>query len=95
MCIDLMDKIGALVENEFNDKNYMELIDKCREIVIEYKNNGGKQKDAYNTLIKLYKLYDGKNMEKEYNLIGDLLDIIVGYFGNKKMLIWEEYLKTK
>ncbi|MDR1243061.1 MAG: hypothetical protein LBM00_09835 [Deltaproteobacteria bacterium] len=94
MCIDLIDKIRALVEEGLNNENYIELIDKCREIIIEYKNNGGKQKDAYNTLIELHKLYDEKNMEKEYNLIGDVLDIIVGYVGNKKILIWEEYLKT-
>jgi hypothetical protein len=94
MCIDLIDKIRDLVEEGLNNENYIELIDKCRKIIIEYKNNGGKQKDAYDTLIELHKLYDEKNMEKEYNLIGDVLDIIVGYVGNKKILIWEEYLKT-
>jgi hypothetical protein len=91
MYINLMDKIRTLVEKGFDNENYIELIDKCREIIIEYKNNGGKQKDAYNTLIELYKLYDERNMEQEYNLIGDVFDIIVGYIGNKKMLIWEEY----
>jgi hypothetical protein len=50
----------------------MELINECRKILIEYKNNGGTQKEAYDTL----------------------LDIIIGYFGNKEMLIWEEYLRT-
>jgi hypothetical protein len=33
-------------------------------------------------------------MENQYNFIGDILDILVGYIGNKKMLIWEEYMKT-
>jgi hypothetical protein len=93
MCIDLMDKIRILVEEEINNKKYMELIDKCREIIIGYKNNGGEQNSAYNTLLELYKLYDERNMEKEYDLIGTLLDIIVGNIGNNKMLIWEEYLR--
>jgi hypothetical protein len=42
----------------------------------------------------LLELYDKTNMEEKYNLAGDVLDIIVGYIGNKEMLIWEEYLKT-
>jgi hypothetical protein len=61
MYINLMGKIRTLVEDEFDNENYI------------------------NFLIKEY--------EKEYDLLGDVLDTIVGYIGNKEMLI-EEYFKT-
>jgi hypothetical protein len=89
-----MEKIKTLIDSNYNNENYIELINKCREIIIEYKNNNGTQREAYSTLLELYKLYDKTNMEEKYNLAGDILDIIVGYIGNKEMLIWEEYLKT-
>jgi hypothetical protein len=69
-------------------------IKKCHEILKEYKNNGGTQRKAYNTILELYKFYSENNMEHQSDFIGDILDIIVGYIGNKKMLIWEEYMKT-
>jgi hypothetical protein len=94
MRVPLMDKIKTLIDGDYNSEDYIELINKCREAIIEYKNNGGTQREAYNILLELYKLYDEMNMEERYNLTGDVLDIIVGYFGNKKMLIWEEYLET-
>jgi hypothetical protein len=84
------------ISNETYDglfKNSIQ-IEKCREILKEYKNNGGTQRKAYDTILELYKLYDEKDMEGQYNFIGDILDIIVGYIGNKEMLIWEEYMKT-
>ncbi|MDR1339877.1 MAG: hypothetical protein LBK58_07495 [Prevotellaceae bacterium] len=84
------------ISNETYDGlfKYSIQIKKCREILKEYKNNGGTQRKAYNTILELYKLYDEKNMENQYNFTGDILDIIVGYTGNKEMLIWEEYMKT-
>jgi hypothetical protein len=84
------------ISNETYDGLFKDSIQikKCREILKEYKNNAGEQRKAYDTILKLYKLYDENNMEKQYNFIGDILDLIVGYIGNKEMLIWEEYMKT-
>jgi len=80
----LFQRIKETIENNEN---------KYRKILIEYKNNGGKQKSAYFTLSKLYELYDKKNMETEYNLVLDILDFVVGYC-HKEHDIWEEYLET-
>jgi hypothetical protein len=91
----LLEDITNVSKKTYNGLfKYSDQIEKCREILNEYKNNGGSQREAYNTILKLYKLYDKNNMENQYNFIGDILDIIVGYIGNKEMLIWEEYMKT-
>jgi hypothetical protein len=78
------------ISNEPHD----DLFKNGREILKEYKNNGGSQRKAYDTILELYKFYDENNMESQYDFIGDILDIIVGFIGNKEMRIWEEYMKT-
>ena len=93
---ELLVKIKDIAEMRIEklDSIKIELLKICREILNEYKNNGGTQQKAYNTIIKLYKLYDENKMESKYDFIGDVLDIIAGYIGNKEWLIWEEYMKT-
>ena len=80
------------ITDEGNDK-YVFFVNECREIIIEYKNNGGTQQKAFETLYSLFNLYNNRNMEAKHNFIAGILDIIVGNIGNRQMLIWEEYLK--
>jgi len=76
------------VTDEPDDK-YNSSIEKGRKIIIEYKNNGGTQQKAFETLYCLLNLYEDRNMEIKYHFIANILDIIIGYIKNKQMLIWE------
>jgi hypothetical protein len=44
MCKYLSDKIKTLIEINYNNMKYIKLINECRKILIEYKNNGGTKK---------------------------------------------------
>jgi hypothetical protein len=92
----LEEKLAENIKNISNEifDGYLIQIKKCHEILKEYKNNGGTQRKAYHTILELYKFYCENDMENQSDFIGDILDIIVGYVGNKKVLIWEEYMKT-
>ena len=76
------------VTDEPDDK-YNSSIEKGRKIIIEYKNNGGTQQKAFETLYCLLNLYEDRNMEIKYHFIANILDIIIGYIKNKQTLIWE------
>ena len=95
----LIEKIKYLTDNndikilENNWCEYIRLYTEMYKIIIDYKNNKGTQRKAYNTIIELYKLYTEQNIEEKADFIADILDMIVGNIGNKAYLIWEEYLK--
>ena len=96
----LIGKIKYLMDNndirilENNCCEYIRLYAEIYKIIIDYKNNKGTQRKAYNTIMDLYKLYNEQNIEEKADFIADILDMIVGNIGNKEYLIWEKYLKT-
>jgi hypothetical protein len=90
--LNLTKNIEKIID-ENNELNNKDILWKSRGKVVEYKNNGGDQKMAYKTLHELYILYDKTNEEEKRDFVADILDIIVGWIGNKDWLIWEEYLK--
>jgi hypothetical protein len=93
---NLIEKIKYIIDNTnirpFD--NYINLYKQIHKIIIEYKNQGGAQRKAYNTIMELYKLYDKQGKEEKMDFVADVLDMIVGRVGNKEYLIWEKYLKT-
>jgi hypothetical protein len=84
---------NSLAENE----RYIHSIEEARKMLVEYKNNMGTQRKAYNTVSVLYNLYNEQKLEERMDFTADVLDIIVGYNGwkywNREYLIWEEYLE--
>jgi hypothetical protein len=96
----LIEKINHIIDTndtKILDKNCCENIGLYKEIhkiIIDYKNSKGTQRKAYDTIMELYKLYNEQNIEEKVDFIADILDTIVGNIGNRKYLIWEEYLKT-
>ena len=67
-----------------NSEKYINFLKKCREIIFEYKNNGGTQQNAFESIFCLYNMYNDRNMENKKYFVEDILDIIVGFAGNKK-----------
>jgi hypothetical protein len=77
-----------------DDNNYINLYKKMHKIIMDYKNQKGTQRKAYDTIMELYKLYNEQNMEEKMDFVADVLDMVIGCVGNKDYLIWEEYLKA-
>ena len=100
--IDLLQKIQEITETidvqtmQDNDV-YLVCLKKCHNILKEYKINGGAQRETYNNISKLFKLYDSdgqdKQLEAKYDFTGDILDMIAGCCGNREYWIWEEFLQ--
>ena len=91
---NLIKKIKNITDILDNDSKYLDLFREIKEIIMDYKNNMGTQRKAYDIIMELYKLYKEQNMEEKMDFVADILDMIVGNIGNKEYLIWEEYLKT-
>jgi hypothetical protein len=81
--INLFENIINVV-NEISKSNYMNLLNQCREKIIQYKNNGGNKEKVYKKLFELYKIYDKSNEEEKINFIADILDIITGWLCREK-----------
>jgi hypothetical protein len=84
------DLFEAVKENikEDAEKN----MEKSREKLIDYKNSGGKQRQAYNTIMALYTVYNEVGLENETGKAADVLDIIAGEIRNKEWKVWEGHL---
>jgi hypothetical protein len=95
---DLIEKIKYIIDNtninQSNNSNYISIYKQIHKIIKEYKNQEGTQRKAYDTIMELHKLYTEQDMEEKIDFAADVLDMIVGWIGNKEYLIWEEYLRT-
>jgi len=86
---NLLKSIKIIInESKFLDDT---AVRKCWEKLVEYKENGGSQQLAYERLHELYELYGTANEEEKQDFVADILDIVVGFIGNRDWLIWEEY----
>lgn len=92
---ELYNKIKSISEiQSANNSNWdINLFQKGIMIVIQYKEEGGEQQEAYDTLHSLYKNY-AKNKEDETKMdyVADLLDCICGWIGSKQYKLWDKYL---
>jgi hypothetical protein len=94
----LIEKINRIIDDNgikaLNDNGYAHigLYREIHKLLIDYKNSEGAQRKAYSTIMELYKLYNEQNMEEKVDFVADILDVIVGYIGNKEYLVWDEYL---
>lgn len=92
---ELYNKIKSISEiQSANNSNWdINLFQKGIMIVIQYKEEGGEQQEAYDTLHSLYKKY-AKNKEDETKMdyVADLLDCICGWIGSKQYKLWDKYL---
>jgi len=68
--------------------DYNERFKKGLALITEYINNGGEQKAAYDKLNLLFEKYQDIDEQKS-DLIGDWLDCICGWIGNKEFAVWE------
>ncbi|MCL1987330.1 MAG: hypothetical protein FWG64_05095 [Firmicutes bacterium] len=85
---NLLKNIKTIInESKFLDDS---AIHECLEKLVEYKENGGSQQLAYEMLHELYKLYGTVNEEEKQDFVADILDIVVGFIGNRDWLIWED-----
>jgi hypothetical protein len=94
---ELLEKIKELTINCSENKSHWfdVYLPQAHKILTDYKNNGGTQRKAYDTLFPLYCEYNNdENQEDKADFVADILDLVVGYFGNKEYLIWEGYMKT-
>ena len=81
--LKIFNKINCIIDDIWND--ILLKIEECRKIIIEYKSTGGKKEKIINYFMELIKLYDENKMEKECNFIGDILDILTGYYVGKNI----------
>ena len=88
----LNQKLVDVVEQLENDnKIYCDLFAKGHQIIVEYKNSGGTEENAYNTIYCLYLNNREKNdslCEYREDLIADWLDCVCGFIGNPKLRIF-------
>jgi hypothetical protein len=63
-----------------------------RELIVNYKSQGGTQRAAYNALLALDNIYKKLHKDDICDIIEDVLDCICGWVGNKTSRIWDEYL---
>lgn len=71
------------------DGNYKEQFKTGFDIISNFKKLGGSQKEAYNKLLPLFNEYQETD-EQKAALMGDWLDCICGWVGNKDWYIWRE-----
>lgn len=69
----------------------LQSLDKCYDILTQYKNDGGNQKEAYQTVHKLFLIHHENGFL--YDLLSEVLETIV-WFCSKPARIWDEYLST-
>ena len=85
MC-KLREEIEALADG-LSPRNYSEQVEKGFQILVRYKENGTSQKEAEETLMPLFGKYKF-TAELKFGFIGDLLDCIVGWVGNRNWYIY-------
>ena len=62
-------------------------------IVMQYKEEGGEQQEAYDTLHSLYENYaKDKEDETKMDYVADLLDYVCGWISNEQYKLWNKYL---
>ena len=71
-------------------KNYQEQFKKGFQLISDYKNCGGIQQEAYDTLLVLSEKYREEANQEPFDLICDWLDCICGWIGNKDLHIFNE-----
>jgi hypothetical protein len=87
----LLEKFIHLVATE---QEFDAFVNKGRNFVVDYKAQGGTQRNAYNTLHDLDKVYIALKDDDICDRIEDILDCICGFAGNKAMWIWETRLEN-
>ena len=85
---ELMKNLEMLVSH-LDEKNVQGQFEKGFHWIVEYKNCGGSKQESYDTLLSLAKKYRDE-YELMFDLIGDWLDCISGWVGNKDYQIWNE-----
>lgn len=85
---DLQHKLTDLIEN-LTEENYQEHFKAGYHLIVDHKRNGGEQQETYDKLLPLFSHYQDIN-EQKCALIGDWLDCICGYVGNKEWYVWSE-----
>ena len=71
----LIEKIKYIVENnnikilENDHCEYIRLYKEIHKAIIDYRNNKGSQRKAYNRIMELYKLYNEKKLKKKLILL--------------------------
>jgi len=70
------------------EDNYQERFKKGFQLIVDYKNCGGIQQEAYNTLLVLSEKYRERATDEPFDLICDWLDCICGWIGNKDLHIF-------
>ncbi|MDR2870119.1 MAG: hypothetical protein LBV04_06700 [Deferribacteraceae bacterium] len=73
--------------SELTDSNYIELLERGRELIIASKKSGAERQEVYDKLLPLYKHYLDAD-EHKADLIGDWLDMISGWC-QKAYCIWD------
>ena len=90
----LIQEIKNMVDRGVYSEN-CKIFKRINIILLDYKNKGGTQRKAFNLIMGLHKLFTEHEIEEKTDFIGDVLDIISGWFGNKEYWVWEEYLETQ
>lgn len=75
----------------FENINAGSSLSDLRKIIISFKEQGGKQEDAYLILNELRQFF--LNNEEKHDIILDSLDFVVG-FCSAHLRIWDTILKT-
>jgi len=89
---ELYDSLEKLrCELTHDNETYCRLFKEGHKLLSAYKTNGGTQANAFNTVCHIYldnRRKGGDLEEYREDLIGDWLDCLCGWFGNKDIVIW-------
>lgn len=92
---ELYNKIQDLSEQLSAKKidQYGSLFELGMKILMQYKVEGGEQKEAYDALLSLYTEY-AKNEEDETQMdyVADILDYVCGWESRESYKLWDKYL---
>lgn len=91
---ELYNKIKNISEIQSINNSHLDinLFQKGVMIVMQYKEEGGEQQEAYDTLHSLYKNYaNNKEDEAKMDYVADLLDCVCGWIGNEQYKLWNKY----
>lgn len=84
----LQQELEKLISDVTNE-NYQEQFSAGFKLISAYKKSGGDQQETYDKLMPLFNKYQDMHEQKSA-LMGDWLDCICGWVGNKDWYIWNK-----
>ncbi|WP_299247425.1 hypothetical protein [uncultured Aquimarina sp.] len=89
---ELINDFQKILQTTINDDTFYSASKEAGNCIVNYKNKGISQQQAYNTIYAIKLVYRALGIDHLDDFIDEILDYICGYIGNKELWIWDKKL---